>query len=172
MVERAAALPGVVSAGSGMSLPPNRLSITDNFTIEGEEPKTGNFENAVPLVFVDETYFATLGAPVLRGRAFTKADAPGTPGVAIVNAEFAARHFPNTDPIGKPFKTGGAERPDNPYMTIVGVVGNLHYSGVERAADAAFFLPFSQNQWNHNYLVLRTRGDPNALIEPVRQIIR
>jgi predicted permease len=172
MVERAAALPGVVSAGSGMSLPPNRLSITDNFTIEGEEPKTGNFENAVPLVFVDETYFATLGVPVLRGRAFTKADAPGTPGVAIVNAEFAARHFPNTDPIGRRFRTGGAERPDNPYMTIVGVVGNLHYSGVERAADPAFFLPFSQNQWNDNYLVLRTRGDPYALIEPVRQMIR
>ncbi|MGH7507285.1 MAG: ABC transporter permease, partial [Longimicrobiales bacterium] len=124
MLERTAALPGVVSSGMGMSLPPNRLQITDNFTLEGEEPKPGTAETAVPLVFVDAGYFTTLGIPLVRGRTFARSDVPGAPLVAIVNAAFAARHFPGTDPIGKRIKTGGIERPENPWMEIVGVVGD------------------------------------------------
>jgi putative ABC transport system permease protein len=172
MLERTASLPGVVSSGMGMSLPPNRLQITDNFTLEGEEPKPGTAETAVPLVFVDAGYFTTLGVPLVRGRTFARSDAPGAPLVAIVNAAFAARYFPGTDPIGKRIKTGGIERPENPWMEIVGVVGDVHYNGVHQAAAPAYYLPFRQNQWSDTYLVLRTRGDPNGLIEPARQIIR
>jgi putative ABC transport system permease protein len=172
MLERTAALPGVVSSGMGMSLPPNRLQITDNFTLEGEEPKPGTAETAVPLVFVDAGYFTTLGIPLVRGRTFARSDAPGAPLVAIVNAAFAARYFAGTDPIGKRIKTGGIERPENPWMEIVGVVGDVHYDGVHQAAAPAYYLPFRQNQWSDTYLVLRTRGDPNGLIEPARQIIR
>jgi predicted permease len=171
MLERTAALPGVVSSGMGMSLPPNQLQITDNFTIEGEQPKPGTAENALPLVFVDGGYFTTLGIPLMRGRLFERRDAPSAPLVAIVNSAFAARYFPGVDPIGKRFRTGGIERPENPWMEIVGVVGDVHYEGVNQPAGPAYYLPFRQNQWNDTYLVLRTRGDPNGLIEPVRQVI-
>jgi putative ABC transport system permease protein len=123
-------------------------------------------------VFVDAGYFTTLGIPLVRGRTFARSDAPGAPLVAIVNAAFAARYFAGTDPIGKRIKTGGIERPENPWMEIVGVVGDVHYDGVHQAAAPAYYLPFRQNQWSDTYLVLRTRGDPNGLIEPARQIIR
>src|ERR1700752_3678718 len=109
--------------------------------------------------------------PLLRGRAFTAGDGPEAPGVAIINAAFAARHFKGQDPIGKRLRIGGAERPDNHWLEIVGVVSDVHYSGVEKAAEPALYMPFRQNEWQSTYLLLRTRGDPNVLIAPVRQMI-
>lgn len=171
MVDRAGGLPGVASAGIGMSLPPNRLTITDTYTIEGEEPVAGNAETAVPLVFVDGGYFSTLGIPLLRGRTFERNDGSGSPPVAIVNAAFAARHFKGGDALRKRFRIGGVERPGSRFMQIVGVVGDVRYSGVDRAAQPAFYIPFRQNEWNDTYLLLRTQGDPNRLVEPARRMI-
>jgi putative ABC transport system permease protein len=171
LLERSAALPGVISTGIGMSLPPNLQAITDNYLIEGQAPKTGNAEAAVPLLFVDAGYFTTLGIPQLRGRAFTASDGPDAPPVVIINAALAARHFPGQDPIGKRLKIGGPERPENRWLEIVGVVGNVRYNGVDKAAEPALYAPFRQNEWLGTYLLLRTHGDPNALIGPVRQMI-
>jgi len=171
LVEQSATLPGVTSAGIGMSLPPNLLMITDNYLIEGQAPKTGLSESAAPLLFVDAGYFTTLGIPQLRGRTFTASDGPDAPLVAIVNAALAARHFPGQDPIGKRLKIGGPERPENHWLEIVGVVGDVRYSGVGKAVAPAIYLPFRQNEWQSTYLLLRARGDPNSLVAPVRQLI-
>jgi predicted permease len=171
VLERSAALPGVVSTGIGMSLPPNLETISDSYLVEGQTPNNGTAEPAVPLLFVDAGYFTTLGMPLLRGRAFTAGDAPDAPGVAIINAALAARHFKGQDPIGKRLKIGGAERPKNHWLEIVGVVGDVHYGGVEKAAEPALYMSFRQNEWLSTYLLLRTRGDPNGLVAPVRQMI-
>ena len=171
LLERSAALPGVISTGIGMSLPPNRRSISDNYLIEGQTPKNGTAEAAVPLLFVDAGYFTTLGIPLLRGRAFTATDGPDAPQVAIINAAMAARHFHGEDPIGKRIRIGGLERPENKWLQIVGVVGDVHYSGADKAAEPAFYTPYRQNEWQSTYLLLRARGDPNALVAPVRQVI-
>jgi predicted permease len=171
LVERSTALPGVVSAGIGMSLPPNQLTITDNYLVEGQAPKAGTSETAAPLLFVDGGYFGTLGMPLLRGRSFNDRDGPDAPLVAIVNAAFVARHFPGRDPLGKRLKIGGPERPENHWLEIVGVVGDVHYSGVDKPAEPAIYLPFGQNNWSSTYLLLRTHGDPYALLAPVRRLI-
>jgi len=171
LLERSAALPGVVSTGIGMSLPPNMQSISDNYLIEGQTPKNGTAEAAVPLLFVDAGYFTTLGIPLLRGRAFTNRDNADAPLVAIINAALAARHFKGVDPIGKRIRIGGLERPENKWLEIVGVVADVHYSGADKAAEPALYTPFRQNEWQSTYLVLRARGDPNALVAPVRELI-
>lgn len=171
LVEESAALPGVTSAGIGMSVPPNLLVITDNYLVEGQAPKNGTSETAAPLLFVDGGYFTTLGMPLLRGRNFETGDGPDAPLVAIVNAAFVARHFPGQDPIGKRVKIGGPERPENKWLQIVGVVGDVRYSGVDKAPDPAIYTPFRQNEWQSTYLLLRTRGDPYGVLAPVRQLI-
>jgi predicted permease len=171
LVGQAAALPGVASAGVGMSLPPNQLSITDNYLVEGQAPNSGTSEPASPLLFVDGGYFATLGIPVLRGRTFDSHDGPDAPRVAIVNAAFAARHFPGQDAIGRRVKIGGPERAGNQWMDIVGVVGDVHYGGVGKPVDPALYVPFGQNEWPGTYLLLRAHGDPHALLAPVRRLI-
>jgi len=125
----------------------------------------------VPLLFVDGGYFTTLGIPLLRGRMFATSDGPDAPPVAIINAAMAARHFPGQDPIGKRIRTGGPERPENRWLEIVGVVGDVHYSGAEKAAEPALYTPFRQNEWQSTYLLLRARGNPNGLVAPARQLI-
>ena len=171
LLARGAALPGVESVGMGMSLPPNRLQITDSYTVEGRTPKDEIGEPAAPLLFVDTGYFNTLGIPLLRGRLFADDDKADAPPVVVINAALAERYFPGQDPIGKRMKTGGTERPENQWMEIVGVVANVRYSGAHNPVEPAIYIPFRQAYWQSTYLLLRTQGEPHALVAPVRQAI-
>jgi putative ABC transport system permease protein len=171
LIERSAALPGVLAAGIGTSLPPNQLTITDSFQVEGQTPRGDVGEPAVPILFVDRGYFETLGVPLMRGRHFEPSDRVGAPPVVVINEAFAARYFPGRDPIGSRIKTGGPERPDNVWMEIVGVVGNVRYSGSHAPIEPAYYVPFRQADWRGAYLLLRAGSDPNTLLAPLRSVV-
>ena len=81
----------------------------------------------------------------------------------IVNETLARKYLPGVDPVGRRLKIGGPERPigpNNPWMEIVGVVGDIKYSGLDAAARADVYLPFRQNPWNRQFVVVRTTSDP------------
>src|SRR5207248_6945451 len=124
-----------------------------------------------PLLFVNESYFTTLGAPLVRGRFFNADDKNGAPGVVIVNETLAKRYFAGVDPIGRRIKDGGPERPNNPWMTIVGVVGDLPYDGLGAAPEPAFYLSFRQNRSSGQYVVVRTSVDPQSIVPAVRSVV-
>jgi putative ABC transport system permease protein len=170
-VEKIESLPGVRSAGLNVSLPPNRLSMTDNFTIEGQTLPPNTSAPLGPLLFANESYFTTLGVPLLRGRFFDTRDRQGAPGVVIINETLAKRFFAEGDPIGKRLKDGGPERPNNPWMTIVGVVGDVPYGGLDAAPEPAFYLPFRQNRSSGQYVVVRTTVDPQSIAPSVRSAV-
>ena len=119
LIDRVRNVPGVEAAGIGMSVPPNLLAISDTFTIEGAP--AGKSEPTSPVVIVSSGYFEALGIPILAGRNFTETDRADKPDVVIINESFARRYFPHGSPVGKRMKTGGPERPNNPWMEIVGV---------------------------------------------------
>jgi putative ABC transport system permease protein len=171
LVEKIESLPGVRSAGLNVSLPPNRLSMTDNFTIEGQTLPPNTSAPLGPLLFANESYFTTLGVPLLRGRFFDTRDRQGAPGVVIINETLAKRFFAEGDPIGKRLKDGGPERPNNPWMTIVGVVGDVPYGGLDAAPEPAFYLPFRQNRSSGQYVVVRTTVDPQSIAPSVRSAV-
>ena len=171
LIERASHLPGVEAAGIGMSLPPNLLSISDTFTIEGLPVTSGVSEPAVPLMGVSSGYFTALGVPVLAGRNFADTDRKDAPPVVIINDAFSRRYFPNQNPIGRRIKIGGPERPTNQWMQVVGVVGDVKYGGLETVSEPAFYEPYQQIPWYGNYLVLRTRSDPRQLAGAVRNAV-
>ena len=98
--------------------------------------------------------FSALGVPLLRGRHFTEADRRDSPRVAIINETLARQFFPGEDPVGKRFKRGGADRPDIPYMEIVGVVGDVKYQGLDAEVRPAYYEPHLQNPSNAMYLVV------------------
>jgi predicted permease len=169
LLERSAALPGVLSAGIGTSLPPNQLTITDSFEVEGR--KLPVEEPPAPLLFVDRGYFDALGIPLTRGRHFSPGDRAGAPPVVVINEAFAARYLPSQDPIGRRLKIGGPERPENGWMEIVGVVGDVHYNGSQAPLTPAYYVPFRQSNWRGGYLIARTTGDPYALLAPLRRVV-
>ena len=171
LIERVSNLPGVEAAGIGMSLPPNLLSISDTFTIEGVPVISGVSEPSVPLLGVSSGYFTALGVPLLAGRNFADTDRQDAPPVVIINDTFARHYFPNQNPIGRRIKIGGPERPRNPWMQVIGVVGDVKYGGLETVSEPAFYQPYQQIGWSSNYLVLRARSDPRQLAGAVRNAV-
>ena len=99
----------------------------------GRQPKPADEPSANHRV-VSPGYFPALGIPLKRGRLFTEQDTETSPMVAVVDEAFAARHFPNEDPIGRGIDIGNGT---DGFYQIVGVVGNVHHVGLEatRRAD-------------------------------------
>jgi len=174
LVQRIEALPGVRAAGLTVSLPPHLLSMTDNFTPEGMTLPPNTAAPLGPLLFVSERYFTALGTPLVRGRFFTERDDRGAPEVVIINETLEKQYFRGQDPIGKRLKDGGPERPigpNNPWMTIVGVVGDVSYSGLAAPPEPTVYYPFKQAITTTQYVVVRTAGDPRSAGAAARDIV-
>src|SRR6266849_312892 len=175
LLEKVQILPGVESAGVGMSLPPNLLEVTDYFTVEGQAAVSERMLGLADLVFASPNYFQALGVPLLKGRLFSAADRAGTAKVAIINLTLARHYWPNENPIGKRLRTGGPERPNNPWMEVVGVVGDIKYSGLDAAPEMVLYEPYQQAAWSSMYLVVRTSSkldNPATLASAVQNAVR
>jgi putative ABC transport system permease protein len=171
LVERVTAVRGVEAAGLSISLPPNNLEVSDSFSIEGKPWPPGSTEPIVPIVLISPEYFAALGVPLLQGRGFNENDKQGSPLVVIINQTLAERYFPDESPIGKRLKVGGADRPRPPWMEIVGVVGDLKYSGLDARPEPAYYTPLAQDTWRAAYLVVRATMSPTNLTSAIREQI-
>ena len=171
LLQRLEALPEVRAAGLTVSLPPHLLSMTDNFTPEGMTLAPNESAPLGPLLFVSERYFTTLGTPLVRGRFFTERDDRDAPAVVIINETLARQYYAGVDPVGKRIKNGGPERPNNAWMTIVGVVGDVKYSGLDAPPEPTVYFPFRQAVTTTQWIVIRTTGDPRSLSTAVRGIV-
>jgi predicted permease len=136
-------------------------------TLEGR-PVVADRTDSVLINTEDVTpeFFQTMGVPLLSGRFFTHQEQNAQ--VAIVNASFAHRFFPGEDAIGKRFKEGGPERKDA-WITIVGIVGDMHRHGLETRPVPEFFFPSSEPTMD---VVIRTSTDPALLGPAVREAIK
>ena len=171
LIERVTAVRGVEAAGLSISLPPDNLEVSDSFSIEGKPWPPGASEPIVPIVLISPEYFTALGVPLLQGRGFNATDKQGSPLVVIVNQTLAERYFPDVSPIGKRLKIGGASRTRNPWMEIVGVVGDLKYSGLDANPEPAYYTPLAQDAWRAAYLVVRAPMNPANLTPAIREQI-
>jgi len=171
LIDRVTAVGGVEAAGLSISLPPNNLEVSDSFSIEGKPWPQGASEPIVPIVSTSPEYFSALGVPLLQGRGFNATDKEGSPPVVIINQTLAERYFAGEPAIGKRFKIGGADRPRNPWMEIVGVVGDVKYSGLDLKPEPAYYMPLAQDAWRAAYLVVRTPLNPAGLAPAIREQI-
>jgi putative ABC transport system permease protein len=163
--------PAIRSVGSSTSLPPDVNSMTDAFVAEGQQIPPNQSPPVAPLVFVDENYFKTLGVPLVAGRFFDERDVPGAPLVAIVNETLARRYFPGQNAVGRRLKQGGADRPKNPWMEIVGVVGDVKYSGLNAPPEPAFYLADRQQPFIRRFVIVRTAADPRSALNSIRAAV-
>jgi putative ABC transport system permease protein len=162
------ALPQVTSAGMVQSFP-MRGSYFLSVAIQGRPPAEPGKELDANHRVASPGYFATLGIPLLRGRAFTDRDSEKAPQVAVIDEAFARRHFPNEDPIGRGLDIGNGS--DGLYE-IVGIVGNVHHSGLDSDPSPTMYVPYRQDIFSGMWLVARTTGDPAQLTPVVRQTVR
>jgi putative ABC transport system permease protein len=117
---------------------------------------------------VSEGYFATLGIPILSGRAFNNGDGPNTPIVAVVNQEFVRQFFPDGEnPIGKRILLG-AGTPNQTPVSIIGVAAALRRVGRANKSLPQVLLPFAQSPSTDITILLRTANDPNTVVSALR----
>jgi putative ABC transport system permease protein len=167
VIDRVRGLPGVTSAGVGTSLPPAESRIV--LTLRGQNA----VDYQAAAIPVTPGYFPALGIRLLKGRFFTEADAADQPHVMIMSAETARHFFGDGDPLGRtlslPVFRDGAQR--NAAMTLVGVISDVKYSGLDRAADNAVYRPFAQQPWPNVFLVARTASSPAAVMTTLQHQI-
>ncbi len=171
LLERVQALPGVRSAALAVSLPPDQLTVTDNFTVEGAATAPGQSAPTAPMVIASDAYFRTMGIPLIDGRLFDERDRPDTEGSVIISRSLAERYYPGGRAVGRKFRTGGPERPNNAWMRVVGVVGDVKYEGLAEDAAPAYYLPFRQQPWSDEYVVVRASVPPASLAGAVRDAV-
>jgi putative ABC transport system permease protein len=164
LLERASALPGVRGAAIAGAHPLN-AGFTNSFTVVGREAEAADWPE-ISVRQVTPGYFGALLVPLLDGRLLEAQDRVDGPLVALVNRAAAERFFPGQDPIGQQVRLWGTAR------TIVGVVEDERSRGVAEAPPTALYLPLAQAPPVQGSLLLRTEGDPMALAQPVRALVR
>ena len=167
LIERLETLPGVQGASVSTMRPLNGTARNDPFAIEGRPFDSSNLTSA-GWQMVDVNYFRTLGIPVVQGRDLTAQDTDEkSPIVAIVNEAMARRFWPNENPIGRRI-TLGLPRPDNPWVTIVGIAKDLPHRAIDSPPEPDWYLSRALGPQRDRYLFVRTAGDPTNLAAAIR----
>ncbi|MBV8551904.1 MAG: ABC transporter permease [Acidobacteriaceae bacterium] len=179
IIDRFGHLPGVISASISEVGTPPWNGVRTNLLLD-DRPAA----DAVPgrLNLVSEGYFATVRQPLLRGRVLNYADIMRATPVAVISEDFAKRYFANKDPIGRhvqaqvlneklPRQFLKAPAFTNSFE-IVGVVGTVVNSGLDREPDPAIFVPYSLLCSPGNFILIRTKSDPMAFANEARQVVK
>lgn len=161
-IQHAESLPGIRSAAAVSGF--LRTDPEDSVQIEGRGAQhPGPCEDLIA-----GKYFRTAGVPLLKGRPFSNQDRRGTLPVAIVNQAMARTYWPKQDPIGKRFRFNSSD----PWLTVVGVAGDMRRQGIERPIAPQVFLPHRQGEDNMMDFIVRTTGDPAKVAGLVRTEIQ
>jgi putative ABC transport system permease protein len=173
LLRRVHELPGVEAAGMITFLPLSTSGMKFSFSVEGRnQPSDMQLPFALYRV-VSPDYFSALGIPLQRGRLFDSRDsATATPAI-IINRHLAEQFWPGEDPTGKRLKIGAADS-QNPWATVVGVVGNVRQAGLYGEMLPELYVPYTQERrpWvAPRDLVVRVNGDSAALVGAVREAV-
>jgi len=171
LAEEVPNLPGVKAAGMADDLP-LLAAVFHTLEIEGR-PQVGK-PPAVAETWVLGNYLQTMRIPLVAGRLFTGQDGPHSPPVVIISQGMAKKYWPGQDPIGKRLR----HEENQPWMTVVGVVGDVNDGPISGPRQPHIYIPFlqlSDNLTDENVvgvgrsmnLALRTAGDPSALASAV-----
>jgi putative ABC transport system permease protein len=107
--------------------------------------------------------------PLKRGRTFGPEDREQSPGVVIVSEGAAKQHWPNADPIGARIRLG--PNPNDPWSTVVGIAGDVRM-GTRGDPRPTVYVSSRQDHWGGAAIVVRTAGDPMALLPAVRREVK
>ncbi len=115
-------------------------------------------------------YFAALGIPILRGRAFSEQDRDPNQNAVILSATLARRMFPGEDALGRQIRPGRI----GPWLTVVGVAGNVKNNGLAEADDPELYQVRKHSPERAGraaVAIIRTAADPRAAAGPVRAVV-
>ena len=166
--QRVSAEPGV-RAASVSFFTFDQGSWSTHLSVQGRIP-TGDDGELVEHNVIGPAYFATMGIPLLAGRAFGPQDTENSPKVAVINETMARRFFAAGSPIGRRFGIGPDPKHSND-IEVVGVVKDAKYESLEERPRPAAYYPYTQRVGYYFDFEVRYAGDPQAIISEVRRAV-
>jgi putative ABC transport system permease protein len=141
------------------------------FTIDGQPPPApGEFKDA-NLRVVSRDYIRAMSMPLKSGRLFTGDERRNSPLVLLVNQAMARQFWRGENPLGQRMKLGGYAS-DDPWFTVIGIVGDVHQMGLNVPPRAEMYVPYPQYEYfAPGYLAVKTAGDPLRFATAIRDQI-
>ncbi|MFI5076984.1 MAG: ABC transporter permease [Vicinamibacteria bacterium] len=158
---------GIESAAIGNVAPASMRNASSAVEIEGHPVADAAERRSADFRLTTPGYFRTLRIRLTAGRDFGRGDIAGTLPVAIVSETMARRYWTNEDPIGKRFKV----EQDKSWITVVGVVRDVHHTWFMNEIAPTFYVPFAQAPASDMVLMLRSTGDPSPLAAVGRRLV-
>lgn len=173
VLDRVEHLPGVKSAGYTTFLPFTNPGGSTTVLIQGAPALPIGKVNDVGMRVVTPNYFQALEIPLVKGRIFAEADGENKAPLVVINRKMAQQYWPNGDAIGREFRF---DDPGTPWMTVIGIVGNVHQADVETPSRAEMYFSFEQDLGIPGYfkprdLAIRVVGDPVNYADAVERTI-
>jgi predicted permease len=166
--ERLASLPGVESVTLSREPLLAQSGSNSDFLLEGR-PRIAGRNQHVPYNSVGQSFFATMGIPILYGRSFDLRDTPSSPGVAVINRALAQKEFDGMNPVGASFRTkeGGEQ------FEIVGVCADSKYAWIRGEDSPTFYGLYTQQKDVQGSMTfeVRTKGEPRDFVGPIRSAV-
>jgi putative ABC transport system permease protein len=170
VLERIRSLPGVAAAGAATGLSPITAQRGTTFEVAGQ-PDVPVDDRTAYFIAASRAYFHALGTRIIAGREFELRDAANATPVAIVSETLARRFFPNTGAIGQRLRLVNPDYPAD-WRTIVGVVQDVRYQGLDDGPRPIVYTPFAQTPFLWTYVHVRTAGDPLAILGSLRAAVK
>jgi len=164
LLERIGGLPGVRATTLANAPPLEEDASSFPFTLPGAADQRVLRAN---LRLVAPDYFAVLGIPLLRGRSFDVRDGERAPRVIIVSDALARSVWGSADPVGQRIGTPAGDEAE-----VIGVAGDVRTGGLDTEAARTVYVPTTQGTYNFMTVLVRTQGDPVALVPAVRTLVR
>ncbi|HVJ29863.1 MAG TPA: FtsX-like permease family protein, partial [Gammaproteobacteria bacterium] len=169
LVERLAAVPGVTRVGAIDDLPLSGAAYNLATVIEDFPPAEGEFPPVFEVHRATPGYFETMRIPVVEGRVFTADDHTRRLGSVIISRSVKDAYWPNTSALGKKLTVSGTE------ARVVGVIGDVHFAGLDVPADRMLYLPMLDAEGDGGVddmaLTVRTTVEPLSLVGAIRSAI-
>jgi predicted permease len=175
--DAAAHVPGVERVALTSVVPLSGDILSSRIVAEGK-PLTDNDAVAVDIRYASPEYFATMGMPLEDGRDFERIDNATVPSVAIISASLAQRLWPGERAVGKRIDAM-RERRDTPnWLTVVGVVPDVHHTGLGLPPTPTLYMPFMQTapgMWTATgrsmVMVSRTTPEPATVLKGLQRAV-
>jgi len=166
VLERLQAVPEIESAAIVRSLPYGNGRRIVQLGIEGVPGAKGEYRSA-QLETISPNYFSLMRIPLREGRAIGERDDAESLPVAVVSERMARRYWPGESALGRRIKAGPADS-DKPWLTIVGVVGEIQYDWLDKEPPPVLYQSYKQAPEGWTTLAIRAHGDPMRAVPAVR----
>ena len=161
LVEAIARHGEVTAVGVGFPGPLRGSNASGHFFIEGRSSASGAEQPFAHIGSVSGGYFTAVGIPLISGRLFSDSDGASQPGVGIASVALARKYWPGENAIGKHLKFD--DNPKEPWMTVVGVAGDVRQLGLDEEAPPILYIPYEQFPLPFSNLAIRSSAPESAI---------